>query len=271
MRVSTPRVSRSDPAVVADLDGAVVAVTAAGAGIGRAITVEAAAAGAKVVAADRDISGLGGLGPRIDVVACDQLDPAAGRLVVDTAVASHGRLDAVVSCLGGPQPGLALLERDDDVWQQAFELNLMCAVRLVRAAIPALRRGGSILFIGSDLARQPDPAFVDYAAMKAALLSFSKSISIEFGPDLRSNVLSPGPTRTPGLLADFERALGPDPDPGAVEIAIDSYVREQRQMPLGRLADADEIARAAIFLISDAAAAITGAELVADGGVRKAS
>lgn len=255
--------------MAAELDGAVVAVTAAGCGIGRAIAVQAAVAGAAVVAADRDISGLTGLAPGVAPLACDLLEPDAGTHVVDTAIARHGRLDAVVSCLGGAHPGPGFLERDDGQWQRSFELNLMGAVRLARAAVSAFADGGSILFIGSDLARQPDPGFADYAAMKAALLSLSKSLSIEFAPAVRSNVLSPGPTRTPGLLADFERQAGDEA--GAVESAIEVYLREERRMPRGRLAEPDEIARAAIFLISPAAAPITGSELVADGGIRKAS
>ena len=87
----------------------------------------------------------------------------------------------------------------------------MVAVRASRAAIPHMLQAGSgaIVNVASDLARQPDPRFVDYAAAKAALLSLSKSLSVEFGPAIRVNAVSPGPTRTPGFVQHFFDHVGP--------------------------------------------------------------
>jgi NAD(P)-dependent dehydrogenase (short-subunit alcohol dehydrogenase family) len=256
-----------------------IIVTAAAGGIGRAITQALIAEGATVVAADRQMSEASGETPTdrspgaMMPIELDLLDPSASEQLVAEALASTGRLDAIVAVLGGPNPtNRTFTERSDSDWQDAFELNLLSGVRLVRAAVPALRAipEASFVFVGSDLARQPDPAFVEYAAMKSALLSLSKSLSKEFGPVIRSNVISPGPTRTPGLEREFAEHVGPARGISGEE-AIQQYVREARRMPSGRLALPAEIARAAAFLVSPASAPMTGAELVIDGGTRVAS
>jgi NAD(P)-dependent dehydrogenase (short-subunit alcohol dehydrogenase family) len=254
------------------LKGKVIAVTAAGAGIGFSVCSTLAAAGASVVAADLDLGALQDLGESVTPVECDLLQPDAAARVVNEALSRHGRLDGFVACLGGViSAGSSLAELGDADWQRTFELNLLPAVWAARAAIaPLSERGGSLVFVGSDLARQPDPVLGAYAAMKAALLSFSKSLSIELGPHIRANVVSPGPTRTPGRLAGIEAMSGAN-DKRGVEVAIREYVEENRRMPLGRLIEPEEVAHAILFLLSDPMAAMTGAELVIDGGVRKAA
>jgi NAD(P)-dependent dehydrogenase (short-subunit alcohol dehydrogenase family) len=252
-----------------ELRGKVVVVTAAGGGIGLAICEVLRDEGARVIAASAGHVGIDG----VESLALDLTAPESTARVISAVKPLGGRLDALVTVLGGPEPGTAgFAERGDERWQRAFEFNLLSGVRLIRAALPFLAAAGqaSIVHIGSDLARQPDPLFVEYAAMKSALLSVSKSLSIELGPRIRSNVLSPGPTRTPGLLADFERELAPAWGL-TTEQAVDRYVAEVRRMPSGRLARPEEVARAAAFLASPASAPTTGTELVIDGGTRKAA
>jgi NAD(P)-dependent dehydrogenase (short-subunit alcohol dehydrogenase family) len=236
----------------------VVVVTAAGAGIGRAIARYLSNEGATVVAVSDTFpepeSGM-------DSLEVDLLDPAAGEQVARSVVGGHGRLDALVTVLGGPEASASAFgDRGDDRWQRAFEFNVLSGVRTIRACLPALVTSpvGTIVHVGSDLGRQPDPAFVEYGAMKAAILSLSKSLSQELGPRVRSNVLSPGPTRTPGLLADFASSVAPAWGV-TTEQAIDRYVRDIRRMPSGRLALPEEVARAAAFLVSPISAPMKAA------------
>ncbi|HEY4094795.1 MAG TPA: SDR family oxidoreductase [Baekduia sp.] len=245
-----------------DLDGAAALVTAAGAGIGLAVARALAAEGARVWAADRDtaaLRGLAGVTPlKVDLLAAD-----AGASTVGPVVEAAGRIDILVNCLGGPGGAGGFLDRDDAAWNATLERNLLATLRITRAAIPPMQEHGrgAIVNVASDLARQPDPRFVDYAAAKAALLSVTKSLSIELGPEIRVNAVSPGPTRTPGLVADF----------GGDEAAIDHYVQVRRAMPAGRLGTPEEVAAVVVFLASGAAAQVTGSEFCVDGGARRQS
>jgi NAD(P)-dependent dehydrogenase (short-subunit alcohol dehydrogenase family) len=126
---------------------------------------------------------------------------------------------------------------------------------------------GSIVSIASDVGRQPAPIFVDYSAAKAAIISLSKSLSIEYAPHgIRSNVVSPGPTRTPGFVDFFRDVVAPAQQLDT-EAAIDWFVRDVKRMPTGRLGEPDEVANVILFLSSDLAAQVTGSEYCVNGGV----
>jgi NAD(P)-dependent dehydrogenase (short-subunit alcohol dehydrogenase family) len=252
------------------LGGAVALVTAGGAGIGRAIAHALAAEGASVWVADRDLPAAGDV-RALRTIALDLLLPDAAQRVVGQLVEAEGRIDILVNCMGGPSgDDRGFLAQDDHAWQTTLERNLLVAVRMTRAVVPHMLDGGggSIVNVASDLARQPDPRFVDYAAAKAALLSLSKSLSVEFGPAIRVNAVSPGPTRTPGLVGHFFDHVAPA---GGVagEEAIRRYVEEERRMPSGRLGTPEEVAAVVAFVASGVAGQVTGAEFVVDGGVRK--
>ncbi|WP_336660015.1 SDR family NAD(P)-dependent oxidoreductase [Leucobacter sp. USHLN153] len=251
------------------LAGEHVVVTAAGSGIGRAIAEFLATEGAEVLAISAHQAPPA---RRLDTVAIDLLDPDAGEAVAREVAKRTDRIAALITVLGGPDASdKSFAERDDARWQHAFEFNLQSGIRTIRSCLPFLERSecASIVHTGSDLGRQPDPKFIEYAAMKAALLSLSKSLSQELGPRIRSNVCAPGPTRTPGLVRDFTEVVGPAWGVSGEE-AMDRYVREERRMASERLALPEEVARAAAFLASPASAPMTGTELVIDGGTRKA-
>jgi NAD(P)-dependent dehydrogenase (short-subunit alcohol dehydrogenase family) len=250
------------------LNGQVIVVTGASAGIGEATAKLLAAEGATVVGVARKPAFAEGSG--IDGVAADVTDRSAAQSVVDTVLARHGRLDGLVNNVGGLDSRESFLEVTDDQWQDTFELNLFAAVRFTRAAIPAMLDAGrgSIVHVASEAARFPDVPLTDYAAAKTALLSVSKTVAIEFGPrGIRSNVVTPGPTRTrlwdePGGFAEQLSAQFDLP----VEEAIEHFVNEVRALPTRRLGTPGEVAQVITYLLSPLARQVTGAEWAVDGG-----
>ncbi|HVN62015.1 MAG TPA: SDR family oxidoreductase [Gaiellaceae bacterium] len=241
------------------LEDKAIVVTGGTAGIGRAIAAALAEEGASVVTSSRSAEGAG-VG-EVAHVSADLFEPAGPGAMIEAAVARLGRLDGLVNNVG-----FAAIRRLDEVtdddWLFAFQANTMSAIRATGAAVPHLldAGGGSIVNIASTAGRRPSLRMPDYSVAKAALLAYSRQVADTYaGQGIRCNAVIPGPTLTDAWLGDGGLA-----DQQGEREAVLAKAAAGR--PLGRFADPDEIAAAAVFLCSDAASYVTGAEWSVSGG-----
>ena len=249
-----------------DLSGKRVLVTGGTKGVGRALVELLLTEGAQVLTSARQASS--DLPAELFVLA--DLSTAEGcATLVAAAKQRLGDVDIIVHVLGGssaPSGGFAVL--DDAQWQRELDLNLLPAVRLDRALLPAMlqRQSGVIIHVTSIQNRLPLPeATTAYAAAKAALSTYSKSLSKEVSPQgVRVVRVSPGWIETEASVALAERLAqeaGTD-YAGGKRIIMDAL----GGIPLGRPAKPAEVAELIAFLASPRAASITGSEFVIDGG-----
>ena len=246
-------------------------VTGASKGIGLAVTKRLLAEGASVVAGSRqestELKELSETG-RILHVSVD-LSSDGGPSDLVTAAVNEGPIDILVNNVGAVTPRLeGFLSVTDEQWWATLNLTLLGAVRTTRAVLPGMveRGGGSIVNNASVNASLPDPLVIDYSAAKAALSNFSKALSKEVGRHgVRVNSVSPGPVTTElwlgrtGVAATLASAQGGEPD----EIAK----RAVRDTATGRFTTPEEVADLIVFLASDRAGNITGADYLIDGGL----
>jgi NAD(P)-dependent dehydrogenase (short-subunit alcohol dehydrogenase family) len=250
----------------------VAVVTGAGSGIGLATAGAFLAAGARVVAADLDPSAVSALdgGGGAALVRADLAEAAAPAAVVGEAVNRFGTVDVLVNNVGVCPHRDGFLSVTDDDWTALFNLNVLCMVRASRAVLPHMvRQGrGAIVSIASDAGHVPGAFFVDYSVSKAAVIMLSKAIASEFGPTgVRANCVSPGPTRTPAF--ESGEVIGRLAESRGVsrEAATEHFLTEVRRMPLGRLGAPEDVANVVLFLASDLARQVTGADYRVDGGL----
>ena len=245
-------------------------VSAGAHGIGEAIADLLTQEGAEVIVADHDSHALNEKSGKWRGVFAADLSTAAGvEQAVDYALATFGHApDIVINNLGVgdsmPFEGIS-----DEKWMQSIEVNLMGTVRTCRALIPrmAARGRGAVVNTGSDLAKQPEPGFIDYGACKAALLYLTKALAKQYAPAVRVNTVLPGPiwsrmwTRPGGIVDQLVAHYGTDPD-----TAVQRFLQD-RQMPMGIGQPAD-VAHAVVFLASPLAKFITGSALDIGGTIR---
>jgi NAD(P)-dependent dehydrogenase (short-subunit alcohol dehydrogenase family) len=172
-----------------------------------------------------------------------------------------GRVDCLVNNVGFAEIR-RFEELTDEQWEQSWQLNVMSAVRAIRAVLPDMReRGrGAIVNVSSTAAKRPSTGMPDYSVTKAAMLSLSRLVADLYAKDgIRSNAVTPGPTETEAWLGEGGLA---DQQGDREQV----FARVAAGRPLGRYARPEEIAAVIVFLCSDRASYVTGAAWSADGG-----
>jgi 3-oxoacyl-[acyl-carrier protein] reductase len=245
--------------VTIDLSGRVALVTGASRGIGRAVAVSLAGAGAVVIAGARGtnaadtVKTIEDAGGRAEVAALDVTDAASVQACVDGVLARRGRLDILVNNAGITRDQLLMRMKRDD-WDAVLAANLTGAFTCAQAVIkPMLRqRSGRIVCVSSVVGQMGNAGQANYAASKAGLIGFVKSLAREVASrNVTVNAVAPGLIDT-----DMTRAI--------TAAAQQDWAAK---IPLGRLGTPEEVAGAVCFLVSDAASYITGHVLAVNGGM----
>jgi len=242
--------------------GKTCVVTGAAGGVGASVALSAARAGAYVALLDKDIEGASAVaqeiverGGRALALACDTTSEQAIANAVTRVEAEFGECSLLVNNAGLSRPGgLESVSLSD--WNLVLSVNLTGYLLVARAFLPLLQRagGGSIVHIASISSNYPQPSSGAYSASKAGVLLMSRQMAVEWGKyHIRSNAVCPGMVRT-GLSAEFYAVPGVEQRRAAVTA-------------VGRIAEPQDIANAAMFLLSDKSAYMTGAELAVDGGL----
>jgi 3-oxoacyl-[acyl-carrier protein] reductase len=228
------------------LAGKVAIVTGAGSGIGRATVRRFAAEGATVVAADLDLEAAEETCRGLDDATAARAD-VTRREDVERLAGSHERIDVYFNNAGLPARIKPLADLTREEWDRTLDVNLTALFVAAQVVAPRLK-GGVLLVTASIIANRPRPGLSAYVASKAGVVGLARALAAELAPDVRVNVINPGPANTPML-----DAFGFDTDPA-------------QALPLKRLIEPEDIAGAAAYLASDDARAITGAVFNVDAG-----
>jgi NAD(P)-dependent dehydrogenase (short-subunit alcohol dehydrogenase family) len=257
---NAPAVNASAAALLA---GHHVVVTGAAGGIGRAIARLAARRGARVTCADVNLPGTEDLaegivaaGGAAAAVGCDVTEMAQVAGLLDAARSRFGGVTGLVANAGGAQgPGCAFLDMTAEMWQAMIGRNLTGAFNtgLIFARHMAASGRGSIVFTTSNTSEIAIPGLAHYAAAKGGVRQLMRTMAVELAAvGVRVNAVAPGATRTPGNRDRMD-------DPAVISGLA-------ARIPMGRIAQAEEIAGAVAYLLSDDASYTTGASIAVDGG-----
>jgi NAD(P)-dependent dehydrogenase (short-subunit alcohol dehydrogenase family) len=250
------------------IEGKVALITGAGSGLGRAVALRFAREGAKVVVADiaeeagravAEACGRAGVFVRCDHTSSDEV-----RAAVAVALDRFGALDVLHTNAGAPFTG-RFESIDDTTLDRVLQVNLFGALKMTRAALPALREsaslnpaGSSLIFTSSLQGLKAKPNFSLYTVAKHGIVGLVRSLALELAPEnIRANAICPTVIETPMLAAFL---------PGMADNRDEAMKRFRSTIPLGRMPEPDDVASAALFLASDEARMITGIAMPVDGG-----
>jgi len=245
--------------LVRKLEGKIAVVTGGTTGIGLAIAKRFGAEGAQIILTGRRQAELekarNAVGPDALAVQADSANLSDLSRLFSEVKSRHGRIDVLVANAGGGSM-LPLGSITEEQYDDTFDRNVKGVLFTVQNALPLLVDGASVT--GSNVSIKGTPAFSVYSASKAAVRNFARSWTLDLKPrGIRVNVISPGPIKTPGLV----ELAGPD---SVKRQAMLDYMATT--VPLGRVGEPDEVAKAAVFLASGDASYIAGIELFVDGG-----
>jgi NAD(P)-dependent dehydrogenase (short-subunit alcohol dehydrogenase family) len=247
------------------LDGKVAVITGAAGGIGREAALLFSEEGARVCVADVSAEAGGQTAAECREAFFQQVDvtdPESVAAMYGATAERYGGIDVLYNNAGiMPAEDASVLDTEEDAWQRVQDVNTKGVYLCCKHGIPHLleRGGGSVINVASFVALMgAATSQISYTASKGAVLSMSRELAVEFGRrGVRVNALCPGPVETPLLMRLF------DETPGALE-------RRLVHLPLGRLAQAKEIAYGALFLASDESSYVNGSTFLVDGGLTAA-
>lgn len=243
-------------------------------GLGCAAALVLAQEGCKVAVNGRDAEKIQAVAEKISKetgaqaigLAGDVSLPETPEKLIRQAAEAFGGLDILITNAGGPPPG-SIDALDEAAWQKGVDLCLMSHVRLIKAALPYLRKSGaaSVLTVTSMSVKQPIANLLLSNSVRMAVIGLTKSLALELGAEgVRFNSILPGWTETERVVELMTARAN------ANKTAVEEEIKKQAaQSPLGRMGQPEEFARAAAFLVSPAASYITGVMLNVDGGMYK--
>ena len=246
----------------------VVVVTGAGSGIGRACAESFAAEGARVVvvdinqaAADAVVAQIKAANGQAIALIADVSKAADTKHIAQEAVARFGGIDCLVNNAGIQTYG-TVVDTDEETWDRTMNINLKGVFLVSKYCIPEIARrgGGAVVNMGSVQGVRTQRNVAAYTATKGAILALTRTMALDHAPqNIRVNAVAPGSVDTP-MLRWAAELFEPEDPTAAIEQWMASH-------PLGRVARADEIAQAVMFLASDQSSFVTGATLFVDGGL----
>lgn len=256
-----------------NLQGKVALVVASSQGLGKAIAAELAKEGADVMLSGRDEDKLQAVQEELQQAAqgrvayhrADITDAEEIKCLIKAAHDAFGRIDIVVNNAGGP-PGGEFEKLTDEHWQKAFELNLLSYVRVIREALPYLKKqGGRIVNIASSSIKQPIPGLILSNTFRTGIVGMTKTLAEELAPyNILINTVAPGRIATDRVA--FLDQLKAD-KLGSTREQVEN--ESKKQIPLGRYGHPEEFAKVVTFLVSDACTYVTGSAWLIDGGMVK--